>query len=110
MSVSYSDIRRFDLPQQQLLVVCRKILNKMGFDLVHDAGGYLIGHISVKHGKGCDIVTVYIREIGSVLITSENKTQDFDGGRNRERVEQFISMLEAGIYSTCIIPKTSPAS
>ena len=98
------------MPWQQVLVACRKVMNKMGFDLVHDAGGYLIGHIPVRHGKGCDIVTVYVREIGSALITSENKTQDFDGGRNRERVESFIIMLEAGIYSTCVIPKTSPAS
>jgi len=97
MSVSYSDIRRFDLPQQPLLIVCRNIFAGMGLNLVYESDGYLIGHILVLAGKSCDIVTTYVREIGSVLVTSENKFQDFDGGRNRKMVETLFNKLEAGI-------------
>jgi hypothetical protein len=94
MSVSYSDIRRFNIPARILNQCCRELLNNLGWKCCEDNNGMMIAKVPILDGSGFDTILVHIHEIGTVMVTSENYFQEFDAGRNENRVEIFLDSLE----------------
>jgi len=96
MPVSYSDMRRYNIPPDELFHSCRNACEKLNGAITYEGGGYLITEVPYCGGSlPVDVITLYIHhEFSAVLVTSENRHQDYDAGRNRKRVEDFFTALE----------------
>jgi len=94
MSASYSDIRRYSIEPEVLSQATVEIIRDLGWKVVYQSDYNLIAEAQTGLKDEDDIVTVHIQEIGSVLITSENRRQYYDYGRNQKRVMDFLEQMD----------------
>jgi hypothetical protein len=97
MTMSYCDAKKYCSPHDKLHLSCLQVFKQNNWYVFQEVGRFLIVKIPFQKISDPDLFTVFIHEYGYVFVTSENKNQADDGGRNRIRVELFFESLEMNL-------------
>ena len=87
---TYTDIRRYSASPVQLHQGCRQLLDELGWNCIEDEHGYAVEQLPNRHGTGFNVITIFIHNIGAILVSCINTAMEFNPAGNREMVEMIL--------------------